>query len=119
MMGLAGLETDRLAAHFPLEWEDAMRRLLQFRNELMTLWRAFLAPETPIWIKGLMLLVPAYLLSPIDIIPDFIPILGWVDDAIVIPLLVSLIVRLLPQPIPARRARDDGGTIIDGDYRRL
>ena len=95
-----------------------MRRLLQFRNELMTLWRAFLAPETPVHLKALMLLVPAYLLSPIDLIPDFIPIAGWLDDAIVIPLLVSLIVRLLPQPIPTRAARD-GGTIIDGDYRRL
>jgi uncharacterized membrane protein YkvA (DUF1232 family) len=95
-----------------------MRRLLQFRNELMTLWRAFLAPETPVHLKALMLLVPAYLLSPIDLIPDFIPIAGWLDDAIVIPLLVSLIVRLLPQRAPATTRRD-GATIIDGDYRRL
>jgi uncharacterized membrane protein YkvA (DUF1232 family) len=95
-----------------------MRRLLQFRNELMTLWRAFLAPETPVHLKALMLLVPAYLLSPIDLIPDFIPIAGWLDDAIVIPLLVSLIVRLLPQRAPATTRRD-GAQIIDGDYRRL
>ena len=39
-----------------------MRRLLQFRNELVILWRAFLAPETPAWLKGLMLLIPACLL---------------------------------------------------------
>lgn len=95
-----------------------MRRLLQFWDELNTLWRAFLAPETPIWLKGLMLLIPAYLLSPIDIIPDFIPVLGWVDDAIVIPLLVNFLVRLVPQRAP-RRTRNDGGTVIDGDYRRL
>jgi len=95
-----------------------MRRLLQFRNELVILWRAFLAPETPAWLKGLMLLIPAYLLSPIDLIPDFIPVLGWVDDAIVIPLLVSLIVRMLPQRAPATTRRD-GAQIIDGDYRRL
>ena len=95
-----------------------MRRLLQFRTELMTLWRAFFAPETPVHLKALMLLIPAYLLSPIDLIPDFIPILGWVDDAIVIPLLVSLIVRMLPQRAPATTRRD-GAQIIDGDYRRL
>src|SRR3569833_340291 len=95
-----------------------MRRLLQFRNELMTLWRAFFAPETPVFLKALMLLIPAYLLSPIDLIPDFIPIVGWLDDAIVIPLLVSLIVRLLPQRAPAYTRRD-GAQIIDGDYRRL
>jgi uncharacterized membrane protein YkvA (DUF1232 family) len=95
-----------------------MRRLLQFRTELMTLWRAFFAPETPVHLKALMLLIPAYLLSPIDLIPDFIPIAGWLDDAIVIPLLVSLIVRLLPQRAPVYARRDDDN-VIDGDYRRL
>ena len=50
-----------------------MGRLLQFRAELMILWRAFVAAETPLWLKGLMLLVPAYLISPIDLLPDFIP----------------------------------------------
>lgn len=99
-----------------------MRRLLQFRNELIVLWRAFLAPETPIWIKGLMLLIPAYLLSPIDLIPDFIPVLGWVDDAIIIPLLVSFIVTLLPRTVQsgARREDPDGnGPTIDGNWRRM
>lgn len=48
-----------------------MGRLLQFRTELMMLWRAFVAPETALWLKALMLVVPLYLLSPIDIIPDF------------------------------------------------
>ena len=95
-----------------------MRRLLQFRTELTTLWRAFFAPETPVPLTALMLLIQAYLLSPIDLIPDFIPIIGWLDDAIVIPLLVSLIVRMLPQRAPATTRRD-GGNIIDGDYRRM
>ena len=97
-----------------------MSRLLQFRRELAILWRAFLAAETPVWLKGLMLLIPAYLLSPIDILPDFIPVLGWLDDLVVIPLLVSWIVSLLPQTAEVRRTyRDQNGQIIDGDYRRL
>ena len=96
-----------------------MRRLLQFRNELIVLWRAFLAPETPIWLKGLMLLIPAYLLSPIDLIPDFIPVLGWVDDAVVVWLLVNFIVSRLPRTADIRATRNAGGTIIDGNYRRL
>ena len=95
-----------------------MRRLLQFKDELLVLWRAFLAPETPMWLKALMLLIPAYLLNPLDFIPDFIPVIGWLDDAIIIPLLVGLLVRLVPRPAPAR-ARSDGNTVIDGDYRRL
>lgn len=99
---------------------NLIARLVTFRRELGILWRAFLAPETPLWLKGLMLGVPLYLVSPLDVIPDFIPILGWVDDAIVIPLLVSWIVRLLPQRAPVRnRTRDGNGNVIDGDYRRL
>jgi len=99
-----------------------MGRLLQFRRELVILWRAFMAAETPVWLKGLMLLVPAYLISPIDILPDFIPVLGWLDDIVVIPLLVSWIVSMLPQKAEARatyQRRDRNGQIIDGDYRRL
>lgn len=95
-----------------------MGRLLQFRTELMMLWRAFVAPETALWLKALMLVVPLYLLSPIDIIPDFIPFAGWLDDLVVIPLLVSWIVSLLPQRTTARSTRTNGST-IDGDYRRL
>jgi uncharacterized membrane protein YkvA (DUF1232 family) len=96
-----------------------MGRLLQFRTELVMLWRAFLAPETPVFHKALMLLVPLYLLSPIDFIPDVIPVLGWLDDLVVIPLLVSWIVSLLPQKVEARAARNTGDQIIDGNYRRL
>jgi uncharacterized membrane protein YkvA (DUF1232 family) len=95
-----------------------MHRLLRFRDELMLLWRAFMAPETPVYLKGLMLLIPAYLLSPIDLIPDFIPFVGWLDDAIVIPLMVSVLVGMLPKPA-ARTAGGRNGSTIDGDYRRL
>lgn len=97
-----------------------MGRLLQFRRELVILWRAFMAAETPVWLKGLMLLVPAYLISPIDILPDFIPVLGWLDDLVVVPLLVSWIVSMLPQKAEARPVyRDRNGQTIDGDWRRL
>lgn len=95
-----------------------MGRLLQFRAELMILWRAFMAPETPVWLKGLMLVVPLYLISPLDLIPDFIPFAGWLDDLVVIPLLVSWIVGLLPQRATRTSASDNGST-IDGEWRRL
>ncbi len=92
-----------------------LTRFVTFRKELATLWRAFMAPETPVHLKALMLLVPAYLLSPIDLIPDVVPLLGWVDDFVVIPLMVSWIVAMLPQPA---RVRPDGSKEIDGTYRR-
>jgi uncharacterized membrane protein YkvA (DUF1232 family) len=92
-------------------------RFLTFRKELATLWRAFLAPGTPWRLKALMLLVPAYLLSPIDLIPDVIPLLGWLDDLVVVPMLVGFIVKLLPQEAKIYRAAD-GSKVIDGTYRR-
>ncbi len=93
-------------------------RLLTFRKELVTLWRAFLAAETPLHLKALMLLVPLYLVSPLDLIPDFIPIAGWLDDMIVIPMLVSWIVKMLPQRVPVRATAPRGDKVIDGTYRR-
>jgi uncharacterized membrane protein YkvA (DUF1232 family) len=116
MLRSRDLERDAAPNHV-----TAMTRLLvrfiTFRNELATLWRAFLAPETPMHLKALMLLVPAYLLSPLDLVPDFIPLLGWLDDFIVVPLLVSWIVAMLPRRAEAYRAAD-GGKVIDGTYRR-
>jgi uncharacterized membrane protein YkvA (DUF1232 family) len=100
-----------------------MQRILRFRNELVLLWRAFRAPETPMYLKVLMLAVPLYLVSPIDLVPDFIPIVGWLDDLVIVPLLVSWIVSLLPRPAPVYSRydhRDDaGGKVIDGTARRL
>jgi uncharacterized membrane protein YkvA (DUF1232 family) len=94
-----------------------LTRFLTFRKELATLWQAFVSSETPVCLKALMLLVPAYLLSPIDLIPDVFPVLGWIDDFIVVPLLVSWIVRMLPKKAEVYR-HADGGKVIDGDYRR-
>ena len=114
-----GLEAGQSMDHFrSMKRFSLIARFLSFRNELATLWRAFLAPETPIHLRALMLLVPAYLLSPIDLIPDLIPLLGWADDFVVIPLLVGWIVRMLPQKAPVYQRSADGAKVIDGTYRR-
>lgn len=94
-----------------------LARFLTFRTELATLWQAFVSSETPVHLKALMLLVPAYLLSPIDLIPDVIPVLGWIDDFIVVPLMVSWIARMLPQPMKVWTAAD-GSKVIEGTARR-
>jgi uncharacterized membrane protein YkvA (DUF1232 family) len=97
------------------------RRFMTFRKELVLLWSAFLAPETPLHLKGLMLLVPLYLLSPIDLVPDFIPILGWLDDLMIVPLLVSWITSMLPkaQQATGDKPRAGGaGKVIEGTARR-
>ena len=91
-------------------------RFLKFRTELVALWRAFLSPGTPLHLKALMLLVPLYLLSPIDLVPDVIPFLGWLDDMVIVPLLVGWIFGMLPKAAPARARK---GKVIDGTFREL
>ena len=65
------------------------------RNAVM-LWFARRHPKTPLLAKAICVFTVAYALSPIDLIPDFIPVLGYVDDALLLPALIWLAVRLLP-----------------------
>ena len=58
-------------------------------------------PRTPVFVRVLALLVAAYALSPVDLIPDFIPVLGYLDDLILVPLGIALVIRLLPEAVVA------------------
>lgn len=72
---------------------------IRIKRDVMTLWFARSHPDTPWHAKALGACAVAYALSPIDLIPDVIPILGYVDDVILIPVLIWLTVRLLPQHV--------------------
>ncbi len=65
----------------------------------MTLWFAARHPRTPWGAKALSVFVVAYALSPIDLIPDFIPVIGYLDDALLLPALIWLAVRMLPRDV--------------------
>lgn len=66
---------------------------------LVALWKLFKHPDTPKPAKWIAIAVIAYALSPIDLIPDFIPVLGLLDDVIIVPLGIALAVRLTPRPL--------------------
>lgn len=71
----------------------------QTRRDGITLWFAGRHPHTPWYAKALGLFVVAYALSPIDLIPDFIPVLGYVDDVLLLPAFIWLSIRLLPADV--------------------
>lgn len=71
----------------------------RIKRDAMTLWFARRHPATPWYAKVMGAFVVAYALSPIDLIPDFIPVLGYLDDVILLPLLIWLTIRLLPQAV--------------------
>ncbi len=81
-----------------MEWRDAVDRL---RREAHVLRLACQNPHTPWYAKWLAAGTLAYALSPIDLIPDFIPVLGLVDDALILPVAVWLIMRLVPSDVMA------------------
>lgn len=104
-----------------------LKRLRRFarhlKAELLALSLAARDPRTPWPARALALLVLAYALSPIDLIPDFIPLLGQLDDLLLVPAGLWLVLRLIPPPVladaraqaaarPARLARSAWGLAL-------
>ena len=71
----------------------------RIKRDAVTLWFAYRHPGTPWFAKALAAFVVAYALSPIDLIPDFIPVLGYVDDVLLLPALIALNIRLIPADV--------------------
>ena len=80
-----------------LTWlRTAASKVRNLKREIAVLYYAFLDEETPYYVKVLAVMVVAYSLSPIDLIPDFIPVIGYLDDLIIVPLGVWLCLKLVP-----------------------
>lgn len=73
----------------------------RIKRDGMTLWFAGRHPATPWYAKAIAVFVVAYALSPIDLIPDFVPVLGYLDDVLLLPGLIWLAIRLLPPEVLA------------------
>jgi uncharacterized membrane protein YkvA (DUF1232 family) len=71
------------------------------KRDVYALYLAGRDPRVPWYAKALALCVAGYALSPIDLIPDFVPVLGYLDDVILVPLGILLVVRLIPPDIMA------------------
>ena len=75
------------------------QRARHLKSETLALWFAARHPGTPWYAKLLVAGIVAYALSPIDLIPDFVPILGYLDDLILIPLGIVVAIRMIPGPV--------------------
>jgi uncharacterized membrane protein YkvA (DUF1232 family) len=84
----------------------------QLKTEVHALYLACKDPRTPWYAKAVIACVVGYALSPVDLIPDFIPILGYVDDLVLIPAGIALAIRMIPPFVMAdcrKRAHQSGG----------
>ena len=94
-----------------------LKRLLGAANKarlgvyLLALWKLFKHPDTPRAPKWIAIVVLAYAVSPIDLIPDFIPVLGLLDELVLLPLGIALAVKLTPEALwKARLAEAEEGS---------
>ncbi|MCK5672409.1 MAG: DUF1232 domain-containing protein [Spirochaetales bacterium] len=69
------------------------------KKEIFVLYYAYQDPKLPLLPKLFIISTVAYALSPIDLIPDFIPVIGYLDDLIILPLMISLSIKLIPVEI--------------------
>jgi uncharacterized membrane protein YkvA (DUF1232 family) len=77
-------------------WKIKSRKL---RSEIYALYLTSKHPRTPWYAKVLAALIIGYALSPIDLIPDFIPVVGYLDDLILVPLGIALLIKIIPGDI--------------------
>lgn len=92
--------------------ETLKSRARALKNETIAIYLAAKDPRTPWYAKALIFLVVAHTFSPIDLIPDFIPVLGYLDDLIITPLGLVVAIRLIPPGVMAEaRVRAAGSGV--------
>lgn len=93
-------------------------RARQLKTDIPAVFLAMKQPDTPLLAKLVAALTVAYALSPIDLIPDFIPVLGLLDDLLLLPGMVALVVRLIPPEVLARCRAEAQGLWPEGKPKR-
>jgi len=93
--------------------ENLRSRARSLKNEAIAVYIAAKDPRTPWYAKALIFFVVAHTFSPIDLIPDFIPILGYLDDLIITPLGLALAIRLIPADVLAEAREHVAGSSVE------
>ena len=90
-------------------WAKWVARAQLLKREAIALYFAARDARTPIIAKLFVLAIVAYAVSPIDLIPDFIPVLGYLDELILLPIAIAIAVRMIPDAVMVE-ARDKAAT---------
>lgn len=93
-------------------------RAKKLKNDIPTVFLALKDQDTPVIAKIIAGVTVAYALSPIDLVPDFIPVLGYLDDVILLPALVALTIRLIPKDIWERNRKLSEGLWENGKPKK-
>ncbi|MEG1525436.1 MAG: DUF1232 domain-containing protein [Clostridia bacterium] len=93
-------------------------RAQQLKTEIPAVFLALRHQRTPWYAKAVAFITVAYALSPVDLVPDFIPILGYLDDVLLLPLLVKWVIQLIPPDVLAECRAQAAGLWVDGKPKK-
>jgi len=93
-------------------------RAKKLKRDIPALFLALKDSDTPIIAKIFAGITVAYALSPVDLVPDFIPVLGYLDDIILLPMFVELTIRFIPEDVLERNRKQAEGMWQDGKPKK-
>jgi len=100
--------------------EDIKKRVRHLKGETFALYLAARHPDTPWYAKVFVAGIVAYAFSPIDLIPDFIPVLGYLDDLVLFPLGIAVAIKMIPPEVLAEcRSRAQASPAGDRPVSRI
>lgn len=97
---------------------DLKARAKKLKTDIPAIFLALKDKDTRILAKIFAGITVAYALSPIDLVPDFIPVLGYLDDVILLPMLVALTIKFIPKDVIERNRKESEGMWKDGKPRK-
>jgi len=97
-----------------MSWESWKRRARRLKAETHTLYLAYRHPRTPWYAKIFATLIVGYVFSPIDPIPDFIPVVGLLDELVVVPIGVIVARKMIPEDV-FEECREKGREVAEGE----
>ena len=97
---------------------DLKARARQLKRDVPSVFLALRDKRTPIIAKVIAAITVGYALSPVDLIPDFVPVLGYLDDVILLPALIALTIRLIPAEVFEQCRRDSENLWANGKPKR-
>lgn len=92
-------EQERINDPKPSIWQKLRAWSRGLKRDVIALYFAIKHPRTPWYARVVAVIVVGYALSPIDLIPDFVPVIGYLDDMILVPLGIALLIKLMPDDV--------------------
>ena len=97
---------------------DLKARAKKLKTDIPAIFLSLKDKDTPVIAKVFAGITVAYALSPIDLVPDFIPVLGYLDDVILLPMLVALTIKFIPEEVLNRNRKQAEGMWQDGKPKK-